>query len=259
MIEKTFRVRCTSGLHRIVWDGSRYSAPDHSESDHLLDAFQGKEAKCEQIAREANYSLCDAFPFTCNKSLNAHVKKEAKLQAYSILRAAELPFPPGGVVAMHWWKNVQHLGTADRSVIMREPSARSLVGRALIHRTQFSEIREKEGVLPDHGWRIDQKRDGRASTIALWDSCGRVVLWHDLKKDFQFFSSHGSYGAYRWSKSPHVRDVSLANLALAVIHSYPCRCRRKNSMPSERTVRSWSRRFREALLMDPMELRETKQ
>lgn len=46
-----FKIRCSGALHRITFDGKRWSTPDHQDADTVLSALSESQNKCEAFMR----------------------------------------------------------------------------------------------------------------------------------------------------------------------------------------------------------------
>jgi len=268
--QATFRVRCSAGrLHRVVFDGQRYVAPDHGDDERLLDSFSGACARCESVAALATEAIDTGIIDCRSNAIATHARKQATLAADKVLRSVELPMPAETVVALTWNtltdRNTieQQHGTANRNVINSDLPARSLVGRAIQHYRACCESRRKWGRTETHGWEVGQATDRSSATTAIWDSWGRVVLWQVFAQGTKYDNAYAgggmllarAVGGKRGTTVPS-QQAALANVALALVQSFPAEDGTRGlSVPTAETMRKWWLRFLSVAHRSPRILR----
>jgi hypothetical protein len=255
---KEFRIRCSGNrLHRVVFDGVRYVAPDHGPDERMLDSFTGRHALCESVAASATAALDTGVIHCHNDAIARHARQQAKIAADKVLRSVELPVPAETAVALVWTtltdRNTlaQQPGTVNRHVINSEPTARSLMGRAIQHYRACCESRSKWGRTQSHGWEVGQATDRRFATTAIWDSWGRVILWHVFYAGTKYDNAMSAAGKLlaravdvRRDNPTPSQQAALANLVLAAVQSFPAEDGSSGlQVPTQSTVEKWSGRF----------------
>lgn len=158
-LEDVCRIRCNGELHRIVWTGKGYVAPDHPAHHTALEAISGSCPRCALAAKSANESLCAigqkaVFPscdgkFRGNAQLTRHVRSKVHPMAAKYLASVQLPFDAETVVSLRWLDDPSVVGAMGQRTrlpldtptmygtrLLREPK---LVGKALLEVEKLSD------------------------------------------------------------------------------------------------------------------------
>jgi hypothetical protein len=229
-----FRIRCGDALHRVVWTGEQYLAPDHDETAQVLDAIAGQSAKCEHVARAANDALLSG-DFRCtNDKLGKHVREQAIASAERYLESAELPFDCRSAVALRWVvagsipRSHDHNAEpmADRRWLQGCTATRKVMGLAKYASTCCAQERTVHGSNLSHGYRMHFAHDGATAAVALSDAYDRVVLWRTCLSGKSSYNHALSATLSGWgalamdNRSASGKEAALANFVALLLYAW---------------------------------------
>jgi hypothetical protein len=229
-----FRIRCGDALHRVVWTGEQYLAPDHDETAQVLDAIAGQSAKCEHVARDANDALLSG-DFRCtNDKLGKHVREQAIASAERYLESAELPFDCRSAVALRWsvaGTMVETVETIPRSHENAKPMAdrRRLQGCTATRKVMGLAKWASDGCAQErriHGYHMHFAHDGATAAIALSDAWNRVVLWRTHLSGKSPYTNALSATLSGWgalamdNRSASGKEAALANFVALLLYAW---------------------------------------
>jgi hypothetical protein len=239
-----WKLRCTTGMHRVVFEDGHYTAPDHDEAAQVLDAIADNESRCVQAARIANQALTTGWVPTLSGPLVKHVQATAITIAERYLATAELPFPAEQMVALRWAlpDEVGSMGPCDdRWLIQRELGARKCLGEVHEHVRRCWDA-SRRGEFSGLGYGLTVRRSGSVAVVALYDAYDRVVLWrtdaHDGSRHNHIIKATAcKWGAMATDKrlAQGMQTVMLANFVAGLLAAW----RNRDPGTPEDTAKPW--------------------
>jgi len=246
-----FRIRCGDALHRVVWTGEQYLAPDHDETAQVLDAIAGRSAKCEHIAGHANEGRLSGDFRCANDKLSKHVREQAIASAERYLESAELPFDCRSAVALRWVvagsgaiaipRSHDHNAEpmADRRRLQGCTATRKVMGLAkCASKYASAEDRSKCG-----GYSMHFAHDGATAAIALSDAYDRVVLWRTCLSGKSSYNHALSATLSGWgalamdNRSASGKVAALANFVALLLYAWEKRTKTVMTFDARGTVK----------------------